>query len=266
VGHCPRRYNPARLYHFQAAVSLVSQTADRATTGDGILAEPLLSIEQVTCERDERPLFSDLTLLVHAGDRWQILGPNGSGKTTLLRTLAGVGQPSRGQLLWRGEPVTKVGWDYRQALLYLGHAPGIKAGLSPLENLRWYQALSGGSQRGDIIAALAQVGLKGYEHLPAYQLSAGQLRRVALARLYLSQALLWILDEPFTAIDKAGVAALEQRLDEHSKAGGAVIFTSHQEVQLPGLQSLDLRDFPARELNFEQELGTEQESSHAPLS
>lgn len=260
MGHCQRRYNPARLYYFQAGASLVSQTAGTETTGGRILTEPLLSIEQVTCERDERPLFSGLSLSVHAGDRWQILGPNGSGKTTLLRTLACVSHPSRGQLLWRGQPVTKVGWDYRQALLYLGHAPGIKAGLSPLENLRWYQALSGGSQKGDIISALARVGLKGYEHLPAYQLSAGQLRRVALARLYLSQALLWILDEPFTAIDKAGVAALEQRLDEHSQAGGAVIFTSHQEVQLPGLQSLDLAAFPARDASIQEEL------DHAALS
>lgn len=224
------------------------------------MAEPLLSIEQVTCERDERPLFSDLSLSVRAGDRWQILGPNGSGKTTLLRTLAGISQPSRGRLLWRGQPTTRVEWDYRQSMLYLGHSPGIKAGLSPLENLRWYQALSGGNQTGDIVRALAQVGLQGYEQLPAYQLSAGQLRRVALARLYLSQALLWILDEPFTAIDKAGVATLEQRLDEHSRMGGALIFTSHQEVQLPGLQSLDLRDFPARNPSLEQELG------YAPLS
>lgn len=204
----------------------------------------LFSIEQLSCERDERALFSGLELQIQPGDLVQVIGPNGTGKTTLLRALAGISEPSQGQLRWRGEPMAKARWQFRQELLYFGHSPGIKGALTPLENLHWYRALSGGSQQGDIGPALARVGLAGYEDTPCFQLSAGQLRRVALARLYLSRAALWILDEPFTAIDHAGVSALESRLQEHSQQGGAVILTSHQEIRLPGLRRVDLQDYP----------------------
>jgi len=212
--------------------------------GGTILAELLLTLENLTCERDERPLFSGLTARLRAGERVQILGPNGSGKTTLLRTLAGIGAPARGRIEWRGTPVSACRWAFRQSLLYIGHAPGIKAALTPLENLAWYRALSAGSQQGNTLAALERVGLAGYEDIPCYQLSAGQLRRVALARLYLSRAPLWILDEPFTAIDQKGVEDLEQQLQHHTREGGLVILTSHQEVRLPELRPLNLLDHP----------------------
>lgn len=230
--------------------------------GGVILAELLLRLEQLSCERDERPLFSGLDLSLHGGDLVQVLGPNGSGKTTLLRALAGVSEPAHGRLLWREEPMSRARWAYRQALLYIGHSPGVKAALTPLENLDWYRALSGGSQRDEGRAALAQVGLEGYEDIPCFQLSAGQLRRVALARLYLSTAPLWILDEPFTAIDQSGVAALEERLQAQAEAGGAVILTSHQEVRLPGLRRLNLCDYPPVD-PFMDEAG---EGDHVPTS
>lgn len=207
------------------------------------MAELLLTIEQLSCERDERALFTNLDLELRAGDLIQIVGPNGSGKTTLLRALAGISEPSQGRLLWRGKPMAQARWNFRQSLLYIGHSPGIKAALSPWENLSWYEALSGGSQSGDIPDALAKVGLRGYETTPCFQLSAGQLRRVALARLYLSRADIWILDEPFTAIDQGGVAALEARLLGHSQAGGIAILTSHQDIRLAGLRRVDLVDF-----------------------
>lgn len=212
--------------------------------GGTILAELLLTLENLSCERDERPLFSGLTAELRAGERVQVLGPNGAGKTTLLRTLAGIGQPARGHLRWRGEPVSACRWAFRQSLLYIGHAPGIKAALTPLENLAWYRALSAGSQAGNPVSALERVGLAGYEDTPCYQLSAGQLRRVALARLYLSQAPLWVLDEPFTAIDQRGVSELEQQLQAHTRDGGLVILTSHQDVRLPELRPLNLLDYP----------------------
>lgn len=214
--------------------------------GGTILAELLLTLENLTCERDERPLFSDLTAQLYAGERVQVLGPNGSGKTTLLRALAGIGAPARGHIHWRGQPVQSQHWAFRQSLLYIGHAPGIKAALTPLENLAWYRALSAGSQQGNAVEALERVGLSGYEDTPCYQLSAGQLRRVALARLFLSRAPLWILDEPFTAIDRTGVADLEQQLQTHTRQGGLVILTSHQDVSLPELRTLNLVDYPPR--------------------
>lgn len=207
------------------------------------MAELLLTIEQLSCERDERALFAGLNLELRAGDLIQIVGPNGSGKTTLLRALAGISEPSQGRLLWRDKPMAQARWNFRQSLLYIGHSPGIKAALTPQENLKWYEALSGGSQSGNIPAALAQVGLSGYEATPCFQLSAGQLRRVALARLYLSRAEVWILDEPFTAIDKSGVAALEACLQAHSEAGGIAILTSHQDIRLPKLSRVDLVNF-----------------------
>ncbi|GGY71319.1 cytochrome c biogenesis ATP-binding export protein CcmA [Cellvibrio zantedeschiae] len=175
----------------------------------------------------------------------QILGPNGSGKTTLLRILAGVTQDFHGQIEWQGKEISKARWEYASDLLYLGHLAGIKKSLTPLENLRWYAASQGVTDDQVLIAALAQVQLAGYEDTPSYRLSAGQLRRVALARLEFSRAKVWILDEPFTALDKSGVAQLEARLAAHAQSGGLVLVTSHQDIKLPDLQLLDLQNFPA---------------------
>lgn len=207
------------------------------------MTEPLLELRQLSCERDERPLFGGLNLSCGAGEAIQILGPNGSGKTTLLRVLAGISALYRGEILWRGQPMQRARFDYRQQLLYIGHLPGIKAALSPSENLRWYRAITGPTQAGEISEALAQLGLAGYEDVPCGQLSAGQLRRVALARLYLSKALVWILDEPFTAIDKPGVANLQALMARHMRAGGLVMLSSHQDLALEGLRRIDLLDY-----------------------
>lgn len=207
------------------------------------MTKPLLELRQLSCERDERPLFGGLDLSCGAGEAIQILGPNGSGKTTLLRILAGISTLYQGELLWRGRPLQRALFDYRQQLLYIGHLPGIKAALSPTENLRWYQAVSGSALGGDLPEALAQLGLEGYEDVPCAQLSAGQLRRVALARLYLSKALVWILDEPFTAIDKPGVVNLEALMARHTQAGGLVLLSSHQDLALDGLRRIDLLEY-----------------------
>lgn len=206
---------------------------------------PLLELRQVSCERDERQLFARLNLQAHPGDVIQILGPNGSGKTTLLRALAGINNDFTGEVLWNGRSLPEVAWEYSQSLLYIGHLPGIKKALSPLENLRWYAAISGTDSRSAIYNALDAVGLYGYEETPCYQLSAGQLRRVALARLYFSQARLWILDEPFTAIDKRGAAQLETRFAQHAQQGGVILLTSHQDLALSSLKHLNLLDYQA---------------------
>lgn len=207
------------------------------------ISTPLLELRQFGCERDERQLFSQLNLCGYAGDVIQIIGPNGSGKTTLLRALSGISQDFTGQMFWRGQPFADAAWEYARDLLYLGHLPGIKKALSPAENLSWYVAIAGGFSRNDIADALERVGLYGYEDTPCYQLSAGQLRRVALARLYLNRACLWILDEPFTAIDKKGASELEQVFASHAAAGGLIILTSHQDLALSTLKQVNLLDY-----------------------
>lgn len=206
-------------------------------------APVLLELHNLACERDERILFSQLNTRFYAGQAVQVLGPNGSGKTTLLRILAGVSREYQGEILFKGELINKVNWEFASELLYLGHLPGVKKSLTPLENLRWYAALQGAVSDAQLLAALEQVNLAGYEDTPCFQLSAGQLRRVALARLEFSKASIWILDEPFTALDKAGIAKLENRLIAHASAGGLVLVTSHQDIRFPQLQTLDLQDF-----------------------
>ncbi len=190
-----------------------------------------LQARKLACERDDRWLFEGLDLDIRSGEIVRIEGPNGSGKTTLLKILSGQLSDYSGELYWNDAPMRQVREHFLANLLYLGHAPGVKAGLSPLENLAWYQALSGDkgseTQREQ---ALAAVGLTGFEDVPAGQLSAGQQRRVALARLTLTQRALWVLDEPFTAIDRDGVDALEKQLIAHAQAGGCVLVTTHHEL------------------------------------
>ncbi|MGE6608156.1 cytochrome c biogenesis heme-transporting ATPase CcmA [Halomonas sp. NPDC076908] len=200
-----------------------------------------LEARQLACERDDRWLFQGLDLNICSGEIVRIEGPNGSGKTTLLKILSGQLGDYQGELFWNGAAMKDAREHFLANLLYLGHAPGIKSGLTPLENLAWYQALSGASHFGGTsnkrsdneeqrLEALENVGLAGFEDVPAGQLSAGQQRRVALARLTLTPRALWVLDEPFTAIDRDGVAALEQQLIAHAQAGGCVIVTTHHEL------------------------------------
>lgn len=183
------------------------------------LAGPLLEADGLGLERGGRQLFSGLRLTLGAGQLVQIEGANGAGKTSLLRILAGLSRYGFEGRVSRHAP-----------LLYLGHQGAVKALLTPRENLAWHISGEGDWSDRDIDEALAAVGLYGYEDVPSHALSAGQQRRVNLARLYLSRAPLWLLDEPFTAIDRAGVTALEARLAAHLAQGGAVLLTSHQPV------------------------------------
>ncbi len=192
----------------------------------------LLRAESLFCERDERVLFEDLAFSINAGEIVQVEGPNGSGKTTLLRILSGLSGAYEGRIYWKGEPLSSARIDFLSNLLYLGHKPGVKAILTPVENLRALMGMRQGVTDGEIYHALEKVGLYGYEEVPCHNLSAGQHRRVALARLYLSNDAIWILDEAFTAIDKAGVKALESLLADRAQQGGAVILTTHHELKL----------------------------------
>lgn len=187
----------------------------------------MLEIITLSCVRDERTLFHRLSFSVKAGDIVQIEGPNGAGKTSLLRLLAGLSRAEQGEIRWHDRPIQQQRERWHASMLYLGHHPGVKAVLSPLENLRFYHSDCDDAQ---IFTALESVDLLGYEEVPVAQLSAGQQRRVALARLWLSRATLWILDEPLTAIDKTGIEKLMMKFAQHADNGGAVILTTHQDL------------------------------------
>ncbi|BBR87666.1 TPA: cytochrome c biogenesis heme-transporting ATPase CcmA [Escherichia coli] len=189
----------------------------------------MLEARELLCERDERTLFSGLSFTLNAGEWVQITGSNGAGKTTLLRLLTGLSRPDAGEVLWQGQPLHQVRDSYHQNLLWIGHQPGIKTRLTALENLHFYHRDGDTAQ---CLEALAQAGLAGFEDIPVNQLSAGQQRRVALARLWLTRATLWILDEPFTAIDVNGVDRLTQRMAQHTEQGGIVILTTHQQLNV----------------------------------
>ncbi|WP_085682972.1 MULTISPECIES: cytochrome c biogenesis heme-transporting ATPase CcmA [unclassified Pseudomonas] len=206
------------------------------------MTSPVLQTVALACERDLRLLFDNLELRLASGDMVQISGPNGSGKTSLLRLLAGLMQPTDGQVLLNGKPLGEQRSELARNLLWIGHAAGIKDLLTPEENLAWLCALHQPAERDAIWQALAAVGLRGFEDVPCHSLSAGQQRRVALARLYLDSPPLWILDEPFTALDKQGVAQLEEHLARHCEKGGLVVLTTHHTLsRMPaGYRDIDL--------------------------
>lgn len=196
-----------------------------------------LQIDSISCSRGYRDLFEGLSFSLSAGQVLRVEGRNGSGKTSLLRIMAGLAQPLQGDVRWQGQKISHPESDYFQHLLFLGHRPGIKFELTPQENLAMAVALNGSNGLMSLTDALSQVGLYGFEDTPCARLSAGQKRRVALAQLYLSNARVWILDEPYTSLDVAAVAVLEQRFVEHIEQGGSLVITSHQPVGLKcGLQ------------------------------
>ena len=203
---------------------------------------PLLQADGLACERDWRMLFEHLDLQLHAFDMLQISGPNGSGKTSLLRLLSGLMQPTAGQVLINGQPLSEQRVELARNLLWIGHAAGIKDLLTPVENLSWLCALHRPAEPAAIWQALHSVGLRGFEDVPCHTLSAGQQRRVALARLYLDSPPIWILDEPFTALDKQGVAQLEAHLAEQCEKGGMIVLTTHHTLSRTpaGYRDIDL--------------------------
>ncbi|WP_122097515.1 cytochrome c biogenesis heme-transporting ATPase CcmA [Rahnella sp. Larv3_ips] len=190
----------------------------------------------LSCVRDERTLFSGLSFTLEPGEIVQIEGRNGAGKTSLMRILAGLSSADAGEVRWQGVNTRRQRDVFHQQLLYLGHQPGVKSVLTAFENLAFYLSVNRPSGKAEadadaIYQALDNVGLLGYEDVTVAQMSAGQQRRVALARLWLSTAPLWILDEPLTAIDKQGVATLINLFEQHAEQGGMVLLTTHQDLQ-----------------------------------
>jgi heme exporter protein A len=194
-----------------------------------------LAVVDLECFRGDNLLFSGLNFRLARGQYLQIEGANGSGKTSLLRILAALSRPSAGEVQWRGTDILRNRSQYCSEMAYLGHLLGIKSELSALENLKTSLALSGGaSDREALYRALEQTGLQGREDIPARSLSAGQRQRIALARLLASPAILWILDEPFTSLDAAGVGLVSRLIERHLARGGMVVLTSHQAVEVRG--------------------------------
>jgi len=189
----------------------------------------LLSVDKLNLSRGGRELIRELSFELRSGQLLQLVGENGAGKTSLLRVLAGLSRYGfEGSVCSEGLPIFSGQSQYFKRMLYLGHLSGVKGLLTPRENLCWHLSGNCNTDIDAIDYALDCVGLYGYEDVPGHKLSAGQQRRVNLARLYLVDCPIWLLDEPFTAIDRAGVETLEQLLLRHSQEGGAVLFTSHQ--------------------------------------
>lgn len=202
----------------------------------------MLKIINLTCTRGDRSLFAGLNFDVKPGKLLHIRGQNGSGKTTLLRTLCGLFLQDTGEVQWGGKNIRSLQEEYRKQLLYLGHHNAIKDELTGLENLHIQAQLSGEKfSEKQCWQALEKIGLRGYEDLPTKVLSQGQKRRVALSRLLLSKAKLWILDEPFTALDISAVDLLQSIIRTHVENNGIVLLTTHQEVSLTSGQSQQLQ-------------------------
>jgi heme exporter protein A len=199
-------------------------------------------------------LFSGVDYTINSGDIVQITGANGIGKTTLLRAIIGLMHDYDGDICWRDQPLDEQGidnkrYDFTAELLFIGHLAGVKQSLTPRENLQFLANLHGTTSYSleQVDDALATVGLYGYEDMPGYQLSAGQNRRIALARLYLNQATIWVLDEPYTALDAQAIENLEALFITHAEQGGCVVFTSHQAPAIQTLRVLSLSDYVGNE-------------------
>lgn len=191
----------------------------------------MLCADNLACTRGERLLFSRVGFTVESGQVLVVTGANGSGKTSLLRIVCGLLQAAEGEVRWDGASAKFLGDDYFAKLAYLGHLNGLKDDLSGTENLHVWAGLSGVRvEPAEARVALQQLGLEGREDLPVRWLSQGQKRRVALARFLVAKRPLWVLDEPFAALDRASTATVESLLQEHLQSGGMALLATHQDL------------------------------------
>jgi heme exporter protein A len=201
---------------------------------------PVLEGRDLECRRGGRTLFRELSLVLRPGEIMRIAGANGSGKTSLVRILCGLLTPAAGEVRWKNEPIQRLKEEYARELVYLGHAPAVKDELSAAENLEFTSTLAGLSASSKEICAAAE-RLAVPADKPVRQLSQGQRRRAALARLVLSAAVpLWLLDEPFTALDASAAELAKKLIDEHAGRGGAIVYTTHQDAGLRDSRVVEL--------------------------
>lgn len=191
-----------------------------------------LEVTGLECIRQDIILFQDVSFKLHTGDLLQIDGVNGSGKSSLLRLLAGLMQPNAGEIIWQGKEISRCRYEYQQEITYIGHLNGVKDALTALENLRVMVALADSKPDIPLSNALEQVELAGMDTIPLSRMSAGQKRRVALARLFVTKAAIWLLDEPFTSLDASGKLVIERLIVEHCARGGIIIFSTHQPMEI----------------------------------
>lgn len=202
----------------------------------------MLAAQGLACLRGDRLLFKNVGFELQAGGLLYVLGENGSGKSSLLRLLCGLGMPEAGDVLWQGESIKQNAEAYLSNLTYLGHLNGLKDDLTALENLQTSARLMGNDvNTQQALDALTAIGIARCAHLPARVLSQGQKRRVALAGLWLAKTKLWILDEPFAALDVASITVLAEQLNRHLVNGGMAILTTHQEVAVNAQSTQTLR-------------------------
>lgn len=192
----------------------------------------LLETRNLSCNRNDRLLFEQLEIALEPGQMLVVEGPNGCGKTSLLRILTGLRLADGGKVLWRGEPIDRLAGDYYEQINYVGHHDGVKHELSCLENLRLARAM-GVPSNADLDDVLEQVNLYAYGETQVGSMSAGQKRRLALARLIATDSMLWILDEPFTSLDKASMSMFAELFEQHLERAGLIVMTSHHDISLP---------------------------------
>ncbi|MBE1302134.1 MAG: cytochrome c biogenesis heme-transporting ATPase CcmA [Alteromonadaceae bacterium] len=195
-----------------------------------IVGTILLTAENLSCIKQDRLLFSQLNFSVSAGNGLYIKGENGAGKTSLLRILTGLSQPAEGSVLWQQKDITSDFEEYATNLVYLGHKLGLNGNLSAIDNLVFWNTVNSIDDTTDLYELLSLLGLAGLEDMPVNRLSAGQQRRVSLARLWLKPAALWILDEPFNALDVQAVELLIDKIKSHITGGGSLVITSHLDM------------------------------------
>ena len=201
----------------------------------------MLTAQGLACVRGDRLLFKDLGFVLEAGSLLYVLGENGSGKSSLLRMLCGLLMPEQGEILWAGKSIKSHAEQYLPNLKYLGHLNGLKDDLTALENLQMGARIAGQDvTAAATLAALTAIGIARCANLPVRVLSQGQKRRVALAALWLIPSSLWILDEPFAALDVAATEVLAARISEHLAAGGMTVLTSHQDVPIKAKSTVTL--------------------------
>ncbi len=208
-----------------------------------------LKADSLACIRGGRPVFADLSFELPEGQILLLVGPNGSGKSSLLRILAGLLRPALGVLSWDDEPISQDYLAHFDRLHYVGHQTALKPRLTVRENLAFWAELRGGAEAARVEEALERFALSHLEERPAEVLSSGQRRRLALARLMVAPATLWLLDEPTVGLDTASIARLRETIQAHRTGGGSVIVAAHQGMDLGHEQELSLADFaPPAEL------------------